>query len=279
MTASIIGGFAYSPINIEVNATDADGFVRQVDLVIDGQVVNSDQQAPYTFQWIPLEGKEYQISALARDDNGNIGASDAMVVSVEEGIGFMPILGFEDNRTSIPNILPPDSLRLGSQHILTVRAADDGGIANVEFFKNGFSVGFAERHGLSDFYSQTVSFADDEEGDVVFSAIARDSQGNQVGTFANAAQMRLHKTYRLLPALGATPPEVTILGPTHPVGSLAGKQNRAKRQRRASLAYPSNPTFSIGTTVPIIVQANAAIGARILRQRRALGKCGWQQHR
>ncbi|MDA0723377.1 MAG: Ig-like domain-containing protein, partial [Verrucomicrobia bacterium] len=255
VTGSVVGGFAYSPLNLEVNASDPDGFVRQVDFVVDGVVVASDRVAPFNLEWTPGDAKEYQISALAKDDNGNIGSSETVVVSIEEGIGFMPILSFDDNRTN--------SIPLGSEHILTVRAFDDESITNVEFFKNGRSIGFADKQGASDYYSQVVSFANDEEGDAVFSAVTRDTGGNQVGTFSRAIAFRLHKTYRLLPAKGATPPTAQILGPLSPVKWLTDGERRSKRQRRAATVFPTNPTFSLGAAIPIVVQATAATGASI----------------
>lgn len=71
-------------IGIAVEASD-DVAVAWVELLIDGDVVNVDSQAPYAFAYeVPLGSADFQIGARAADFNGNTGTATDIQVTVLE---------------------------------------------------------------------------------------------------------------------------------------------------------------------------------------------------
>lgn len=70
-------------LNVEVTASDADGTVRKVELLVDGIIVAEDTEAPFSFS-LRLQPGLHDIAARATDDRGGTGESGAESVEVAE---------------------------------------------------------------------------------------------------------------------------------------------------------------------------------------------------
>jgi hypothetical protein len=68
-------------VDIAVSARDADGSVARVDLLVDGNVVNSTTTAPYSFRWDATQGT-HTLTAIAVDDLGGQAGSAPVTISV-----------------------------------------------------------------------------------------------------------------------------------------------------------------------------------------------------
>ncbi|MFM7767744.1 MAG: Ig-like domain-containing protein, partial [Bacteroidota bacterium] len=73
--------FVGNSVTISANAADADGSVSQVEFLVDGAVVNTDNTAPYTYNWTATAGN-HVITARATDNAGGQTTSTAVNISV-----------------------------------------------------------------------------------------------------------------------------------------------------------------------------------------------------
>jgi len=90
-------------IELSAIASDADGFIEQVDFYINNQRVATDTSAPYTFSWSTNQPANYTVSAQAIDNEG--GTSNSLVVSflVNQGISTpIPPAEDKDNQLCLP---------------------------------------------------------------------------------------------------------------------------------------------------------------------------------
>jgi len=70
-------------VNITAVASDFDGSVQRVEFYQNGQLLGSDDTAPYSYQWKPNPGT-YQLTAKAIDNEGGTGSSQAVTITVSE---------------------------------------------------------------------------------------------------------------------------------------------------------------------------------------------------
>ena len=70
--------FIYGAITIEVNAT-ADAGIDRVELYVDGNLLDTSNETPYSFHWAPIISFQHTITAVAFDTAGN-NASDEIEV-------------------------------------------------------------------------------------------------------------------------------------------------------------------------------------------------------
>jgi hypothetical protein len=73
-------------IDITAEASDPDGQVSQVAFFVDDEPVGVDASAPYSVSWTPPVENDYEIRALATDNDGNMTAS--ATVSVRMGVSL-----------------------------------------------------------------------------------------------------------------------------------------------------------------------------------------------
>ena len=140
----------------------------------------------YSFDWIPAETGTVELTAatllrseLFDHDNDQdpedrivvtpVNVSSPVNVTVNPRIGNLPSISL--------NVLPQSrNLAIGSKVLLYADAQDiGGGVAQVEFFKDGVSLGAADTE--APFLSEWIV---DSEGEVVLYAIATDTDGNVV---------------------------------------------------------------------------------------------------
>ena len=70
-------------VTISANANDADGTVTQVEFLVNGTVVNTDNTAPYTYAWTSVVGTA-SIVARATDNRGATTNSAAVVLNIAD---------------------------------------------------------------------------------------------------------------------------------------------------------------------------------------------------
>ena len=95
-------------------------------------------------------------------------------------------------------------------------ASSENGISNVEFFLDNQSLGFATKQNDSNFYSKIIDLSGLSEGPHQLSHIARDFNGNQVGSFEDSLtniQQKINKTIRVRSSSNALLPTIDILAP------------------------------------------------------------------
>ena len=72
-TARVLG-----PVAVTVNASDADGTIRSVELFVNGLKVGEVQGAPFSFNWTPTSAGTYTLTARATDDDGAVNTSPSV---------------------------------------------------------------------------------------------------------------------------------------------------------------------------------------------------------
>lgn len=74
--------FAGAVVPIRIQAEDADGWIRHVDVSVDNTRLVRLSQSPYTYQWRDAPVGDYVLSATATDNDGNTMEAEAALVSI-----------------------------------------------------------------------------------------------------------------------------------------------------------------------------------------------------
>ncbi len=172
---SITGGFTRAPIYVNIGTNNLPENIYKVSLSVDGKIDNqhTTQTPPYSFSWVAENARDYSLSAVAQDYDGNIIFSQPTIVSVAEYSGSGIIARFDGEQKT--------TVQVGSEAMFSVLATSEFGIQEVEFYLNGQSIGFAKPSGDGR-YSYVLNFSGFEQGVNVLSFNARDFAGNESGT-------------------------------------------------------------------------------------------------
>ncbi len=97
---SPISGSEYTvgqTVNINANASDIDGTIKQVEFLLDGNLVATDDSSPYSINWSAVQGN-YTISAIAIDnDNAKTSSStSSVIVNTDTGGGICNVAQYID---------------------------------------------------------------------------------------------------------------------------------------------------------------------------------------
>lgn len=128
---------AGSDVLLEVEGTDPDGSVREVQFFVNGQpLANPDTAVPFTAFWQPGSAGTYNLSVAAIDDSGNQ-VVNSRQITVNPPIGIVPSVTL--SVTASGNITP------GSRVVARANVFDDTpDDVTVTFFMNGSQVGPAD---------------------------------------------------------------------------------------------------------------------------------------
>ena len=164
-----------SKITVEVIATDLDGFIESVALLVDGIQVGAERTSyPYRFSFVPPVNGNYTISAIAIDDDRNETTSSSISITVNEtGRSSSEESYAPEIRISSP--LNKTHITLGeSVDIRAIASDEDGSVERVQIFVDGAQVG-------SNLYESpyTVGYTPPAEGTFSIKAIARDNERNE----------------------------------------------------------------------------------------------------
>ncbi len=159
---------------VDMVATDADGFVENVVLLVDGVQVGEDMaRPPYHISFIPPVNGNYQLTAVATDDDDNETTSSAVNLTVNESGTEEAFEEFPPEvRISAP--INRATFELGQPITIVAFANDDDGqIDRVQIFVDGIQVS----NDLS-FPPYTTVYTPPLAGSYNITAMARDDDRN-----------------------------------------------------------------------------------------------------
>ena len=161
--------FVGNSVTISANAADADGSVSQVEFLVDGTVVNTDNAAPYTYAWTATSGN-HAITARATDNAG--GQTTSSAVNITVGVVVPPTVSITAPANGSTFVLSATPVTISAN------AADaDGTVSQVEFFVDGTSVGVDNASPYSVNWTATI-------GNKTLTAVATDNN-NATATSAS----------------------------------------------------------------------------------------------
>ena len=121
---------APATITFAATASDSDGTVTRVDFYRGSTLIGSDTSSPYSYNWTNVATGSYQLSAVARDDDGATRTSTGANVTVSTRPNQLPTV-------SITNPIAGRSFTAPASLTITAAASDsDGTIARVDFYAN-----------------------------------------------------------------------------------------------------------------------------------------------
>ncbi|MEM6345944.1 MAG: Ig-like domain-containing protein, partial [Bacteroidota bacterium] len=121
-------------ITLEANATDSDGTVSSVEFVVNNTAVGTVNAAPWQLNFAANIVGNYEVYAIATDNDGNVVNSDTIQFSITPSL-IPPTVSIS---------APVDGTIYPAPQAITLaaNAADaDGTVTSVEFFINGLSIG------------------------------------------------------------------------------------------------------------------------------------------
>lgn len=190
--------------------------VSSVIFYANGVEVGRDQTSPYSFDWIPDQLGEVEITAAALQNNltydhdNNVDTAEipvtpvtvanSVATTVNPVVGTLPRVSFQ--------ILPTATgITQGSQVMLYADAQDfDGSVASVQFFRNGVAMGSADTEAPFSLVWTAV-----EEGDFFIHAVATDNEGNVVNSNFEPIQIAA-RVVNPTPTVSLTVPDTAQAG-------------------------------------------------------------------
>lgn len=173
LSAPADGASVSGVVTISANASD-NLAVARVEFLIDGVLVATDSTAPYSHNWDSAAGPNGQrvLSARAIDGAGNASTSAPRSVSVSGGI--------EDVTPPTVNLVfPGNGASVAGTIQLAASASDDTGVASVEFFVDGQSIGLGNLSAQAGPWTLDWNSTAVAPGLRALSVVARDARGNQ----------------------------------------------------------------------------------------------------
>jgi regulation of enolase protein 1 (concanavalin A-like superfamily) len=137
LTAPAAGATYTAPASITMSATasDTDGTVARVDFYQGSTLVGSDTTSPYSYTWSSVAAGSYQLTAVARDDDGATRTSAAVSVTVNSATNQAPSVALTSPATGA-------TFSAGANITLQATASDtDGTVARVEFYRGSTLIG------------------------------------------------------------------------------------------------------------------------------------------
>ncbi|ATC94036.1 chitinase [Pseudoalteromonas tunicata] len=151
---------------IKAQAADADGIVKHVEFLVDGQLILTDSSDPYEATWVAIKGA-HTLTAIVEDDKGARTTSTTVTVKVD---AVDP--GNQAPTSSLVISSGSTNVDINDSVVLSLAGADtDGQVTTLELFQNGQSVQSIQGDGGS------YSFSSATAGRFEFSLIATDNLG------------------------------------------------------------------------------------------------------
>jgi len=190
ITAPVNGAFSVTgdAVTISADATDTDGTISKVEFKIDGTLVNTDTEAPYTFNYTGVAGV-HNITAVATDNESGFTTS----VAVELTVGPDPA-----PTVSITAPAANATPKVGSTVAITATANDNVSVTQVEFFVDDVSLSVDNSSPYEASYTAAVL------GNHTITAKATDNR-SQIGTSTGVS----------ITVIANTPPTVSITAPAN----------------------------------------------------------------
>jgi regulation of enolase protein 1 (concanavalin A-like superfamily) len=156
---------APATITLNAAASDSDGTISRVDFYRGSTLIGSDASSPYSYAWSGVPAGSYQLTAVARDNDGATRTSAAIGVTVKSGTNHPPSVAISSPASGSTFKAPAT---IGIQ----ATASDtDGSVTRVDFYRGSTLIG----SDTSSPYSATWTSA--PAGSYTLTAIARDDDG------------------------------------------------------------------------------------------------------
>lgn len=161
-------------VTVELKASDADGFVESVTLLVDKIPVGDPiTRPPYIFGFRPPVDGNYQIAGQAIDDDKNISVSSSIsITTTQSGIPESEEI-FPEVRISSPLNRSTHSLE-SAISVEAIAGDEDGFVQWVKILVDGVQIG----EDLTQ-YPYSISYTPPTTGSYKISAVARDNSRNQ----------------------------------------------------------------------------------------------------
>jgi regulation of enolase protein 1 (concanavalin A-like superfamily) len=180
---------APASITLAATASDSDGSVIRVDFYRGSTLIGSDTSSPYSYNWANVPSGSYQLTAVARDDDGATRTSASANISVTTVPNQLPTV-------SITNPIAGQSFTAPASLTITAAASDsDGTIARVDFYAGTQLVASDTASPYQAAWSNVAA------GNYSLTAVARDNLGGTRTSSAVAVSIT---------AVAATPTRVVF---------------------------------------------------------------------
>ena len=135
-------------ITISANAADSDGTITNVKFSVDGKIIGTDTQAPYSLTWQATAG-EHALTAIAYDNDDTVSNEASVIITVANS-------GPVNQAPTIDITTSAVTVELGDVVTIIANAADsDGQVDKVDFFADGTLVGTVASAPYSFAYTTT----------------------------------------------------------------------------------------------------------------------------
>ncbi len=154
-------------VSITATASDPDGSVASVAFRVNGTLVSTDNSAPYSYTLTNVSTGNYDLTAVATDNEGAQTTSSVVTITV---VG-------EPNDPPVVSITSPSNgatFTEGDNISITASASDpDGSVSSVQFYSGGSSL------GTDNSSPYTASINNAAPGTYNLTAVATDNDGGQ----------------------------------------------------------------------------------------------------
>jgi hypothetical protein len=243
VSAPAAGATVSGTLGVTANAADNVG-VAGVQFLLDGANLGAeDTTAPYSVSWNSTGSSNgtHVLSARARDAAGNQTTSTTVSVTVSNAAG--------DTTPPTVNISAPAAgATLSGTLSVTASAADNVGVAGVQFLLDGANLGTEVTTAP---YAVTWNSASSSNGAHVLSARARDAAGNQTTSSTISVTVSNDST-------DTTPPTVTATSPANAATSVSRTANVT-----VTFSEAMNAATITGNTVELRDPSNAVVPATV----------------
>jgi hypothetical protein len=168
ITSPSSGATFNAPANITISAapSKSDGSITKMEFFADGTKIGEDSTSPYTFSWNGVAAGNYTLSAVDTDNTGATTRSGSVSITVCS----------QTNSNSAPTISivsPGNGTTFNAPAKISISASvsADAGVASVEFFENGTSIGTDSKTPF------TMDWNSVSEGNYSLTAIVTDKNG------------------------------------------------------------------------------------------------------
>ncbi|MEO8425632.1 MAG: Ig-like domain-containing protein, partial [Verrucomicrobiota bacterium] len=131
ITSPSSGSILTGPVNISVNTTpsDSDGTIRRVEFFNGATLIGSTTTAPFNLVWNNVGQGSYTITAMVTDDDGAVGSSAPVNITVVPQPNLLPTVGITGPANGA-------TFAEGANVIVSANASDaDGTVAKIDFYR------------------------------------------------------------------------------------------------------------------------------------------------
>ncbi len=168
-------GTAGTVMPLTATAADVDGTVAKVEFFDGSTKIGEDLASPFSLSWTPTTVGSHPLTAVATDNEGRASAASAVVTVTVSAPGGGGGSGDAVAPTAVLTAPVNLAISLSNTITLTATAADNVGVASVEFEIDGAAIGTPDTTAPYQATLDTLQYA---SGQHVLRARSRDAAGN-----------------------------------------------------------------------------------------------------